>query len=181
MPSLHTKCPSQRPMPPTEPTQPDYPFQMVASDYFAYAGFMYLVVVDRYSGWPCVSRCREESAAELIRLLRLLFCSHGVPEEMSTDGASVYMSRQTQKFLEVWGVKHRVSSAYYPHSNLRAETGVKSMKRLIKDNVGPGGSVDTDKFAAALLQYRNTPDRDTLLSPAQVLYARQLRDVVPVA
>ncbi len=55
------------------------------------------------------------------------------------------------------------------------------MKRLIKDNVGPGGSVDTDKFAAALLQYRNTPDRDTLLSPAQVLYARQLRDVVPVA
>ena len=31
----------------------------------------------------------------------------------------------------------------------------------------------------ALLAYRNTPDRDTKRSPAQVLYARQLREAVP--
>ena len=96
-------APSQRPMPPTELSQPDYPFQKVAADYFFHAGHTYLVVVDRYSGWPCVSRCREESSAELIQLLRLLFCAHGVPEELATDGATVFTSMQTQKFLEVWG------------------------------------------------------------------------------
>ena len=174
-------APTQRPMPPTELIQPDYPFQKIAADYFFYAGHTYLVVVDRYSGWPCVTRCREDSSAELVRLLRVLFCTHGVPEELATDGASVFMSVTTKKFLEVWGVSHRVSSAYFPHSNLRAETGVKSMKRLIKENVGPGGTVDVDKFAAALLQYRNTPDRDTLMSPSQVLYARQLRDIIPTS
>ena len=89
------------------------------------------------------------------------------------------MSEKVRKFLETWGVFHRVSSTYFPHSNMRAETAVKSMKRLIVNNTGPGGSLETDKFAAAMLTYRNTPDRDTGLSPSQVLYARKLRDTVP--
>ena len=53
------------------------------------------------------------------------------------------------------------------------------MKRLIAQNVGPTGTLNTDGLATALLQYRNTPDRDTKRSPAQVLYARNLCDAVP--
>ena len=53
------------------------------------------------------------------------------------------------------------------------------MKRLIAENTGQRGTLDTDAFGTAMLQYRNTPDRDTGLSPAQVLYARILRDSVP--
>lgn len=41
------------------------------------------------------------------------------------------------------------------------------------------GTLNTDKFVAALLTYQNTPDQDTGLSPAQVLFARKLKDVVP--
>ena len=78
-------------------------------------------------------------------------------------------------------MRHRVSSAHFPHSNLRAETGVKSVKRLIAENTGPGGVLDCDRFTAALLTYRNTPDRDTGVSPAQVLFARKLRDAIPTS
>ena len=60
-----------------------------------------------------------------------MFCSFGVPAELATDGAAVFLSGKVQTFLGSWGVRHRVSSAYHPHSNLRAETCVKSMKRLI--------------------------------------------------
>ncbi len=172
-------APSQQPAPPKAMPVPEYPFQMVSTDYFAYSGNTYMLFVDRYSGWPTVLKCREDSSEELVRHLRNLFCVYGVPEELASDGASVYMSSKTRGFLELWGVRHRVSSAYHPHSNLRAETCVKSMKRLIASNTGPSGSLDTDALTAALLTYRNTPDRDTGLSPAQVLYARQLRDTIP--
>ena len=101
-------------------------------------------------------KCREDSSEELIRVLRGMFCVYGVPEEFALDGASVFVSGDTKKFFETWGVKQRVSSAYFPHSNLRAETAVKSMKRLITANTGQRGTLDTDAFGAAMLKYRNT-------------------------
>ena len=172
-------APSQPNMPSVPPPTPDYPMQMLASDYFTYAAKSYLVLVDRYSGWPVVRQCQHETSEELIAALREFFCTFGVPEQLASDGASVYLSSKTQAFLKTWGVRHRVSTAYNPHSNLRAETAVKSMKRLITQNVGPSGTLNTDAFAAALLTYRNTPDRDTKRSPSQVLYARKLRDTIP--
>ena len=75
----------------------------------------------------------------------------------------------------------RVSSAYYPQSNGRAEAAVKSAKRLLMTNICPGGSLDTDKVTAALLQYLNTPLRGINKSPAQLAAGRQLRDGVPTA
>jgi hypothetical protein len=40
--------------------------------------------------------------------------------------------------------------------------------------------VENDKAARALLQYRNTPIKDIGLSPAQILFHRNLRDSIPV-
>ena len=57
---------------------------------------------------------------------------------------------------------------------------MKTVKRLLMGNVGPGGSLNTDKFMAALLQYRNTPDPDLNLSPPKMLFGKELRDSMPV-
>ena len=94
-----------------------------------------------------------------------------MPEELATDGSPVYVAFSTQQFFEIWGVRHRLTSAYHPHSNLRAETAVKTVKTLIANNISPSGSLDTNAFLAAMLNYRNTPDRDTRMSPAQILFA----------
>ena len=56
---------------------------------------------------------------------------------------------------------------------------MKSAKRLIMENLGPKGQLDTDRFARALLLHRNTPDPMTGLSPAMILFGRQLRDHLP--
>jgi hypothetical protein len=50
---------------------------------------------------------------------------------------------------------------------------------MLRDNVSARGTSDRAKVSGALLQLRNTPDRDTRLSPAKALYGRELRDFLP--
>ena len=157
------ECAPSQPSSPPEPLKcPDYPFQQLASDYFQLGGYHYLVIVDRFSSWPAVQFCGAStgSSRQLQEWLRQYFATYGIPEEIATDGG-LYMSYETQKFLADYGVKHRLSSVAFAQSNKRAELGVKSMKRLIRENTGSDGSLTNDRFLQALMTYRNTPDRNT--------------------
>ena len=77
-----------------------------------------------------------------------------------------------QKWMKDWDITHRPSSAYFPHSNSRAETAVKSSKRMLQDCVSRACSINNDKFMKAILHYCNTPHQDCRRSPA-------LRDHIP--
>ena len=135
-------------------------------------GHRYLIVIDRYSNWPVI--CQSVTGAKgLIDQLRISFTTFGVPEEMATDGGPEFTSGQTKQFLKDWGIHHRLNSVAFPHSNCRAEIGVKSMKRLITGNVGNSGDLNTDKFQRAVLAHRNTPDPLTKQSPAQIIFGPQ--------
>ena len=68
---------------------------------------------------------------------------------LSTDGASVFVSSTIKEFFRRWGIRHRVSSAYYPRSKKWVEVGVKFAKRLIT------------------------------ASPAQIIFGRNLKDHLP--
>ena len=70
-----------------------------------------------------------------------------------------------------------MSSPHYPQSNGNAESAVKAMKRLVQ-KASPAGHLDNDIFNAALLEWRNSPNSDGL-SPAEVIFGRQLRELAP--
>ena len=179
--SCDVSAPSQPSAPPTPLPSPAYPFEQICADYFNYGGSKYLVIVDRFSNWLSVQQVKAGAGAEvLVKLLRKHFLTYGVSVEIATDGGLEFVSSVTQDFLSQWGVRHRLSSAYHPHSNQRAELGVKIAKRIIRDNVDGTGSLDNDRFARALMNYRNTPGKDVNLSPAQIIFGRKLRDHLPV-
>jgi hypothetical protein len=175
----HRMAKSNARQPPSDPAQPEYPFQMVCSDYLTHGGRDYLVVVDRYSNWPIAYRS-EGGAEGLIRNLRNMFSTFGIPENITSDGGPQFTAGKTQEFLRSWGVTHRLSSVGNPHANCRAELAVKTVKRLLTDNISPTGSLDVDKFQKAILLYRNTVDPETKSSPALAVFGRPIRDMIPI-
>ena len=171
-------APSQRNPPPTPPIRPVCPFQAICADYFSYSGHHYLVAVDRYSNWPIVEENAGGSKGRIAALLRV-FVTFGIAEELSSDGGPEFMAGATETFLRNWGVHHRVRSVAHPHSNCRAELDVKTVKRVLVGNTGPGGSLNTDAFQRAMLAYRNIPDPMSRVSPAEIIFGRRIRDFIP--
>ena len=171
-------APSQPNLPPVQDEEKiEYPFQHICMDHMTLNNSTYGVYVDRYSGWPGIYQ--GDAGEDVIDILSTICETYGVPETVTTDGGKNYTSKKVEQFLKDFGIRHRVSSVANPHANTRAELGVKTVKRLLKDNLTNTGTVDKRKLNRALLQYRNTPDRDTGFSPAMALFGRQLRDFMP--
>ena len=173
-------APSNPSSPPEPYIHPLYPFHSITSDFFSANGVHYLTIVDRYSGWLSIFTLAKDDSKHLITVLRNYFAQWGIPVNLTTDGATVYTSAELKEFLTRYGVTHRVSAAYYPRGNKRAEVGVKSSRRLIMDNISPRGSVDTDRLTRALLIHRNQTDPVSGLSPSEVIFGRKLRDHLPM-
>ena len=173
--------PSQVKEPYIETSQSQWPYDKIVADYFDRKGKAYLAVADRFSGNIHVFRCPSGNpcTSHLITVFRELFQQYGVPQELATDGGSTFTSHEFQKFLQNWGVHHRLSSSFYPQSNGRAELAVKTAKRIIADCSHPSGTLNTDAASRALMQYRNTPLAVIGKSPAQLLFGRVLRDHIP--
>ena len=182
--NCHT-CTEIAPSQAREPLQltplPERPFQIVCSDIFMMKGRYYLIVVDRFSGFLHIFYSRSPPNHKfIVSHLRDIFVRYGRPDQLETDNGPQFKSTEFSQFLDTWGIKHRLSSPYYPQSNGRAELGVKTAKRLLRTNANVDGSIDNDKVACAVLQYHNTPLQDGPMSPAQLLFGRALSDFLPV-
>ena len=116
----------------------------------------------------------------MIDCLRRCFTTYGIPDEVSSDGGPEFTGTTTRHFLRTWGVHHRLLLGAFPHSNCRAEVGVKIVKRITTDHTDASGAMDTDAIQVAALQYRNNPDPDTKLSPAMCVFGCPIRDFIPI-
>ena len=143
---------TQASLPPHKLHSPDYLFQMIVMDYCSTKSKSWLICADRFTSWVSTFYFpREPVDTDLVRLMKEYFVTFGVVEHVSSDEGSQFVSTKFKQFLQSWGTDyHKVSSAHNPHSNLRAETAVKTAKRMLTDNTKNDGSPDWDKISRAL-------------------------------
>ena len=174
------QAPSQSKEPPVIQPPPETPFEQTVADLFHLEGHVFLAYADRFSGWLEVDKLRNATSREVRKSFLRWFRTYGVPEQLATDGGPPFKSYEYRTFLHTWGVERRLSSAYFPQSNGRAEAAVKSAKRILLGNIDPTtGSLNTDAAARALMSHRNTPTQDVGVSPAVMLFGHPLRDHLP--
>ena len=158
---------------------PARPFEQVATDLFDHGGKVYIVYVDRYSGWPCVHMWNSApTSSKVITQLRQWFVDLGIPVRIRSDGGPQFDSAEYRDFLERWGINPPgLSSPTYSQSNGLAESAVKAMKALVAKTT-INGDISCEAFQRGLLEWRNTPKAHGK-SPAELLYGCQMRSIVP--
>ena len=91
----------------------------------------------------------------------------------------MFTSAEVKDFCERYNIKHFVSSVSNAHGNLRAEVGVRILKRILRDIVTETGNLNSDAVTEALLIYHNTKCRVLGKSPSELANGRVLKDFLP--
>src|SRR5436190_12974526 len=110
---------------------PSRPWQFVAADLFNAKGKEFLVIADSYSGYFEVEEINSQSSSVVIKVLKKWFATHGIPDELRSDGGSCFGSQEFKNFHSDWRFSHRISSTQFPRSNGLAERYVQEGQNLI--------------------------------------------------
>ena len=154
---------------------PPRPWDTVGVDVFTHHGRDFLIIVDYLSNYCEVDRLQSKKIKDITYALRAQFARHGIPMVVVSDN-SPFASAEFQAFADRWQFTTKTSSPRYAQSNGKAEAAVKTVKRLMTKAAESG----TDPFLA-LLDFRNTPSEQLGLSPAQLLFNRRTRSLLPMA
>ncbi|XP_048488715.1 uncharacterized protein K02A2.6-like [Plutella xylostella] len=173
-------CTALRPAPPSAAPapwpRPPGPWWRIHIDYMTIGQRVYLIVVDAFSKWlECFHMSSGTSTQALISKLKYLFSRFGLVKVICSDNDAKIKTVEFRKFCDVNGIEHVTSPIYHPASNGQAENSVRTCKKMLKCILSkPSRCVDED-LLGYLFQYRNTVHCATGLTPAKLMYGRDLR------
>ena len=153
---------------------PDRPWAKIGIDLCEINGKDYVVTVCYYSNFIELDRLYSTTSEAVIRKLKTHCARYGIPTTIISDNGPQFVASQFKQFCADWEIDHVTSSPHYPKSNGKAEAAVKVAKRAVKKALDS----NEDPYLA-LLMIRNAPQQDLDTSPAQRLFGRRLRTLLP--
>ena len=153
---------------------PHRPWQKVGTDLFEIKGRHYLVTVDYLSQFFEVDYLPDTTSQTVVTKLKHHFARHGIPDVVISDGGPQYTSSEFIKFSKQWSFKHEVTSPGNSKANGAAEAAVKVAKNMMRRC-----NLNHEDPYLGLLNLRNTPTEGWQTSPAQRLFGRRTKTLLP--
>ena len=166
---------ASQPKEPLQQTVAEYPFQMLSADLWEAAGQHFLITCDRYSGFPWVDQLKTLNTKAVANKMLHRFRDYGfTPQSIRADNGPQFRT-EFQEFCEEQGIEFVPTAPYNSQSNGHAESTVGTVKHLLNKC---GGKFNDD-YHIRLAELRNCPRPDGY-SPAQMLYQRRMKGLLPV-
>ena len=152
---------------------PSRPWEKIAIDIFTLDGKNYLITKDHCNNFWEVNRLPNTKASTTILKLKSHFARYGIPDQVISDNKPQFTSDEFTNFSRTWDFEHLTSSPGNSKANGKAESGVKTTKRMLKKSIRAG----TDPYLA-VFDYRNTPTQGMTTSQAQRLMSRRTKTLL---
>ncbi|KAK1603266.1 hypothetical protein QYE76_018122 [Lolium multiflorum] len=95
-----------------------------------------LAITDYFTKWVEAVPMKSVASKDVINFVKEhVIHRFGIPQTITTDGGSVFVSHEFRKFCEDMGIKLIRSSPYYAQANGQAEASNKSLIKLIKRKI----------------------------------------------
>ncbi|XP_060547527.1 uncharacterized protein K02A2.6-like [Pantherophis guttatus] len=173
-------CQESRPDPPVAPIRewekPKGPWGRIHIDFAGpFHGQTFLIVVDAFSKWLEIILMPSTTAEAVIKALRKLFATHGLPDTLVSDNGPQFTATLFEGYLAGLGIRHALSAPFHPASNGLAERFVRTAKEALSRLDNGDWQARIDQFLAV---QHATPCTATGRSPAELLMGRKLRCVL---
>ena len=136
-------------------------WEKIATDIFTLDRKDYLITIDYCSNFWEVDRLPNTKASTTILKLKSHFARYGIPDQVISDNEPQFTSNEFTNFSRTWDFEHLTSSPGNSEANGKADSGVKTAKRMLKKSIRAG----SDPYLA-VLDYRNTPTQGMTTQPS---------------
>ena len=162
---------------------PKFPFQVISFDHKTLTrkniqgNTHILAIICHFSGWVIFKPVKDETAITTATvLIEQVISNYGVPSVIISDRAPGYTSILFSTINKILGIKHRFTATQSKRSNGAAERFIHSLNNGLR--VYSTNEIDDTRLEVILpiieISMRAAVNRDTGLSPYEILYARKM-------
>ncbi|GFR05217.1 retrovirus-related Pol polyprotein from transposon 17.6 [Trichonephila clavata] len=113
------------------PEIPGRPWLKVACDFFCLKGKEHLLMIDYLSKYVKLKPLNSTTAQSVITVMKSIYATHGIPEDLVSDGGPPFNSNLMTNFFREWGIKHHVTPHHFSRANGQIERAVQTVKNSL--------------------------------------------------
>jgi ribonuclease HI len=133
-----------------------------------------LAITDYFTKWVEAVPMKSVTSRDVINFVKEhVIHRFGIPQTITTDGGSVFISDEFKKFAADMGIKLIRSSPYYAQANGQAEASNQSLIKLIKRKIDEFPRRWHEVLSEALWAYRVSCHGATRTSPYHLVYGQE--------